>query len=145
MNAYHILCMFVLSMRKRVLLRIDTLICEFLGVFPAPLKLGLFRPVALPTACAPHLLRSLQGGSFPEEGLVLYTPFAKGMCFFSPMFLKVWKVETGGDIADAETPTSRQLYIYTSATQHPRIRDSKIKNMIFYDTGASKRDCVLAG
>ena len=50
--------------------------------------------------------------------------FPKGLAFFILPVKKRRESATGGDKAEAGTPTSRQLYIYTSATQHPGNRES---------------------
>ena len=38
--------------------------------------------------------------------------------FFIPHVRQGREIKTGGDKAEAETPTSRRMYIYTSAPRH---------------------------
>lgn len=64
--------------------------------------------------------------------------FHKECLFFYVPLKKRQKSATGGDKADGETPTSREEYIYTSATRHPRIGEStKIFSYILQDPGVT--------
>ena len=83
-------------------------------------------PVALLSGCA--CLLATAAARLLSRGTALYIcALPQRELFFLPYVLKRHEKSDRGAMTDAETPTSRREYIYTSATQHPRSTDSKKK------------------